>query len=141
MDTAFQTLLSYQFLLFCLAVSTLTYVITVIVDYAFNTKGYVAKENHLWSDLILPILPIVLGTLGAMIAKKYPYPVEIVSVSGRFAFGLVAGLLSGFVWRWVKALISNKMTALGSQATIIQPSANGSSVGIVEDTDNKVNSK
>lgn len=138
MDTAFQTLLSYQFLLFCLAVSTLTYVITVIVDYAFNAKGYSAKENHLWSDLILPILPIILGTVGAILAKKYPYPVEIVSMSGRIAFGLVAGLLSGFVWRWVKALISNKMTSLSPQASANQPLINGASAGVVEDTENKV---
>lgn len=131
MDTALQTLLSYQFLLFCLAISAFTYVVTVVVSYVFSVKGYIAKENHLWSDLILPILPVVLGSFGAILAKNYPYPTEITSVSGRFAFGLVAGLLAGFAWRWVKAIIGNKMTTLSPP----QLPENGASAGVVPDTD------
>jgi len=133
MDTALQALFSYQFVLFCLAVSAFTYVVTMIVNYIFHAKGYTAKENHLWSELILPLLPLILGSLGAVIAKQYPYPLEITSASGRFAFGLVAGLLSGFAWRWIKAIISSKMKALGTPE---QPS-DGASAGIVDDTDNQ----
>jgi hypothetical protein len=135
MDTALQALLSYQFVLFCLAVSAFTYVVTMVVNYVFRVKGYIAKENHLWSDLILPLLPLILGSVGALVAKQYPYPVEIVSASGRFAFGLVAGLLSGFAWRWVKAIIGSKMKALGAPAQ--PPSADGASAGIVDDTETK----
>ncbi len=135
MDTALQALFSYQFVLFCLAVSAFTYVVTMVVNYAFHIKGYDAKENHLWSELILPILPLILGSLGAVIAVQYPYPLEITSASGRFAFGLVAGLLSGFAWRWVKAIISSKMKSLGSPSQ--PPSADGASAGIVDDTETK----
>ena len=134
MDTALQALLSYQFLLFCLAISASTYVITIVVNYAVHAKGYVAKENHLWSELILPILPILLGTLASVIAKHYPYPAEIISASGRFAFGLVAGLFSGFAWRWVKAIISNKMKALSTEVPV-PPQADGANAGIVDDTE------
>lgn len=118
MDTALQVLLSYQFLLFCLAVTAFTYITTKVVEYFFSIKGYVAKDSHIWSNLILPVLPIVLGCIGAVLAKKYPYPVEIVSISGRFAFGLVAGLLSGFIWRWVKALIGSKIIALQTNTPV-----------------------
>ena len=133
MDTALQALFSYQFVLFCLAISAFTYVVTMVVNYIFHVKGYIAKENHLWSELILPLLPLILGSFGAVIAKQYPYPLEITSVSGRFAFGLVAGLLSGFAWRWVKAIIGSKMRALG----LTEPPSDGASAGIVDDTDNQ----
>lgn len=136
MDTALQALLSYQFLLFCLAVSAFTYILTVIVEYIFKVRGYVAKESHFWSELILPILPILLGSCGALIAKQYPYPEGITSASGRFAFGLVAGLLAGFVWRLVKAMITNKMAALQPQASV-QQATDGASAGKVDDTENK----
>jgi len=136
MDTALQALLSYQFVLFCLAISTSTYVVTIVVNYAFAARGYVAKESHLWSDLILPLLPIILGSVGALLAKQYPYPVEITSASGRFAFGLVAGLLSGFAWRWIKAIIRGKILAIGGKRSFDSPE-DGASAGIVDDTETK----
>lgn len=134
MDNTLQVLLSYQFLLFCLAVSATTYIITVIVNYIFSTKGRVIKDNVLWSSLILPILPVILGCLGAVAAKQYPYPVEITSLSGRAAFGLVSGLLAGLVWRWVKAIISHKMASFIGKK---EDDYNDVSVGIVDDTEKK----
>ena len=112
MDTALQAILSYQFILFCLALSACTYVITIIVNYCFSVKGYVAKKINWWSNLVLPILPVVLGCIGALLAKQYPYPSDIHSGSGRFAFGLCAGLLSGLVWRLAKAMLNAKIAAL-----------------------------
>ena len=112
MDSALQALLSWQFVLFCVAVSAITFIVRSTVDYILNNTGHLAKDNHLWTNLILPILPIVLGPVGAFFAEQYPYPLEITSASGRIAFGLCAGLLAGLVWRWIKAVIGNKMTAL-----------------------------
>lgn len=112
MDSALQALLSWQFVLFCIAVSAVTFMVRNIVDYILQNYNVSPKENHLWSNLILPILPVVLGTLGAFFAQQYPYPLEISSASGRLAFGLCAGLLSGFVWRWVKAAIGDKISSL-----------------------------
>ena len=129
MDTALQILFSYQFLLFCLAVSATTYVITLVVEHIFQSVKIIASYNYIWKKLILPILPIVLGSVAALIAIQYPYPEGLTSASGRFAFGLVAGLLSGFAWRWIKAIIGSKMKVLGSS------SSDGASAGIVDDTE------
>lgn len=112
MDSALEALFSWQFVLFCIAVSAVTSVIRNVVDYSLKTYDVIPKENHLWSNLILPILPVFFGTIGALIAKQYPYPLEISSISGRLAFGLCAGLLAGFVWRWVKAAIGDKIALL-----------------------------
>ena len=112
MDTALQALLSWQFIIFCLALTAVTYVVRMVVDYTLNSRKIDAKSCHIWVELILPILPVVLGCFGALLAKKYPYPVEIISGSGRIAFGLCAGLLSGLVWRLVKAILGAKLAAL-----------------------------
>lgn len=109
MDTALQALLSWQFILFCLAVTSFTYVVRVIVDYILNAKGIVPKDCHLWSELILPILPVFVGSIGSLVSKQYHFPLDISSASGRLAFGLCAGLLSGFIWRIVKATLSSKL--------------------------------
>jgi hypothetical protein len=109
MDTALDALFSWQFLLFCLAISAVTYVITIIVEYCFKKAGKTAKQNMFWTDLTLPILPIVFGCISAILAKKYPFPVEIVSVSGRAIFGLCAGMLSSVIWRWIKSVILMKI--------------------------------
>jgi len=112
MDSALEALFSWQFVLFCIAVSAVTFVVRNVVDYVLQKYNMSPKENHLWANLILPILPVVLGLLGAFFAKQYPYPLEISSASGRLAFGLCAGLLAGFVWRWVKAAIGDKIASL-----------------------------
>lgn len=109
MDNALQALLSWQFLLFCVAVVSVTYVVRTVVDYVFGLFGRMPKESHLWTELILPILPVILGSVGAFVAQQYPYPIEITSASGRFAFGLCAGLLSGLLWRWIKSAIGRRI--------------------------------
>lgn len=108
MDTVLETFLTWQFILFCLAVTAFTYVVRIVVDYILNSKGIIVKQCKLWSDMILPILPIVVGSVSAFFAKQYPYPVEIHTTSGRIAYGLVVGLLATSCWRVVKAALSNK---------------------------------
>lgn len=111
MDNALQALLSWQFVLFCIAVSAVTFVVRNIVDYVLQKYNIQPQDSHLWSNLILPILPVFLGTIGALIATQYPYPLEITSASGRLAFGLCAGLSAGLVWRWIKSAIGDKIAS------------------------------
>jgi hypothetical protein len=100
MDSTLEALLSWQFLFFCLSVAAVTFVVRKISEYILdNPKVPASKTSKLWTDLILPILPVFLGSVGALIAKQYPYPTGLNEASGRFAFGLVAGLLSGLVYR------------------------------------------
>ena len=141
MDTALQALLSWQFILFCLALTAVTYVVRMVVDYILNSCKIDAKSCNIWVGLILPILPLTLGCLGALLAKQYPYPVEIISASGRVAFGLCAGLLSGLVWRVVKATISSKLAGLQTNppvTPVIAPDVGeGAAAQKAQDTENK----
>jgi hypothetical protein len=111
MENALQALLSWQFVLFCVSVAACTHVIRIVVDFILRSKNIEPKNNLFWTDLVLPILPVILGSAGAVLAKQYPYPLDIGSGSGRFAFGLCAGLLSGLVWRVVKSMIHVKLVS------------------------------
>lgn len=98
-------LLSLQFLVLCLALSALIFAIRRLVEFRFNTF----TKGTLWRDLILPLLPLVLGTLIPLAAPMLPVPEGFASTSGRVLFGLTAGFLSGFVYRWVKAAFHAKV--------------------------------
>lgn len=116
MDTILQALLSWQFLFFCLAIGAVVFVIRLLVEYWMQNwwplKQWSAanKESKVWRSLILPILPISLGLLGALVAKQYPYPEGITSTSARMAFGLVGGFTSSLIVRLYVAFLSSKVS-------------------------------
>lgn len=109
MDTIFQALFSWQFLLFCLAIAAVLFIIRRVFEYVMETRHVGASESKLWKELILPILPVVLGPTAAYFAQQYPYPAGLNSGSARVAFGLVAGLLSGLVYRVLKSALGYKI--------------------------------
>lgn len=103
MDSIFETLLSWSFLFFCLLLATVVEVTRRFVEYFEKDM----KDLKLWNNLILPVAPVFLGGIVAGLIKMYPYPAEIHSTTARIVFGLVAGLMSGFVYRALKAFINN----------------------------------
>jgi hypothetical protein len=123
----FQALFSWQFLLFCLAIAAIIFVIRRFAEYAMENWASAAKESKLWKELILPILPVLIGPVAAFFAKKYPFPDGLNSISARIAFGLVAGLLSGLVYRVLKSMLSYK--AANPSETTAQ--AAGSAMGAI----------
>lgn len=110
MDPILQTLLSWQFIIFGLAISAIMFVLRKIVEYAMAHWAQAAKESGLWTDLLLPISPVVLGATFAVIFKHFPYPDGLTTGSSRFVFGLVAGLLSTLIYRVVNSLLGQKIS-------------------------------
>jgi hypothetical protein len=104
---------SWQFLLFALALVAITQGVRTTVE-------FFSPNNHVWEDLILPNLPMVLGAILAITCAKYAFPVEIVSLSSKAIFGAVAGLLSGHAFRMMKAALASKF----APATQDAPAAN-----------------
>lgn len=109
MDTVFQALLSWQLLMACLAIVAVTSVVRKFVEYFMENYTSFKKEAKLWTDLILPIFPIVFGSVVSAFAKSLPFPDGINTGSARFACGLVAGLLSGLVYRVLKSFLFSKV--------------------------------
>lgn len=100
-------LLSLQFLVLCLALSALIFMVRKVLEFRFQAF----TNGKLWRELILPVLPLVLGILIPLAAPMLPVPEGFASTSGRVLFGLTAGFLSGFVYRWVKAAFNAKVSA------------------------------
>jgi len=110
MDNALTQLVSWSFLLFSLCVVVITYIIRTVLEY----KSDKLKDLKFWNKLVLPLMPIAAGIILAIIIKDYPYSESIKSLPGRIMFGSVSGLLSGLLWRLVKALINSKIYSNGN---------------------------
>lgn len=116
MDNVLQALLSWQFVFFALAIAAMTFVLKKVVEFAIDNKsiptGGMTKENRFWKELVLPISPVVMGAGAGFLAKMYPFPEGIESASARLAFGMVAGLLSGLLYRIIKGTLASKLAAV-----------------------------
>lgn len=112
MDPILQTLLSWQFILFSLSISAVMFVIKTVVEYLMDNWTVAAKESKFWNNLIAPILPIVLGGAVGWVFKKFPYPDNLVLKWDRIMFGLVAGLLSTFLYGVIKGLLAQKISSI-----------------------------
>lgn len=107
------TLLSWQFVLLCLAISAIVFVSRTIVDFIIKSLN---KTSSLWEDVILPAAPIVLGGLMGWQMDSFPYPDNLTSKDFRIIFGIVAGFLSASVYRMIKATLIRKVTdAIGDK--------------------------
>lgn len=115
MDPILQTFLSWQFLIFGVGVVAVVFVLRKIGEYGLANWKPLMKESKLWNDLLMPILPIIVGALGALAIRSYPYPNNLTSGGSRFVFGLGAGLLSTVLYRLITALISQRISAAISQ--------------------------
>lgn len=105
MDPILQTLLSWQFVIFSMSIAAIMFVLRTFAEYLMSNWKEAAKESTLWTELLLPILPVILGAGGAVLIKTFPYPDGLTTTSSRFIFGLVAGLLSTLLYRVFKALL------------------------------------
>lgn len=106
-------LLSFSFIIFSLLIGGITYILRIIIEFFWKS----APNNKIWEDIILPIVPMLMGIGVAYFATMYPYPVGFNAVSGRLAFGGVAGLFSGLLYRLIKSTIKQKINSLISTNT------------------------
>lgn len=133
MDTILHAFLTWQFLFFCLAIGAVVFVIRQVVEYWMENGwplkqwGAANKDNKLWRGLILPILPILLGQVGALVAKQYPYPEGFSSTSGRIVFGLVAGFTSGLIVRLFRSFLSDRVSEFANNIKLRRAGKNPNS--------------
>lgn len=132
MDPILQVLLSWQFVFFGLAIATVVYVLRLIVQYLASLAKKDLKTSNLWNNLIMPITPIVLGVVAALLLKSFPYPGFAPDAHGVFArgdriiFGLVTGLMSTVMYRSIKALFYQKIVGFAQSFS----NGNGTTVNV-----------
>lgn len=102
------SLLSFSFIIFSLLIGGIVFGLRTVVEFFWKT----AQNNKVWEEIILPIFPVILGGVLAFFMTMYPYSIGFTSTSGRIAFGAVAGLLSGLLYRVVKSLLKQKLTTI-----------------------------
>lgn len=117
MDLSLQILTCWQFVLFTLGIAGLTWVVRIIVEF-FLSKDSVPmnKTSKIWTELLLPIGPVITGALLGILFQQYPYPEGIVSTSARAFFGLVAGLFSGLAYKIIKGMLNKKVEEISSKS-------------------------
>lgn len=97
--------MTWQFMLFSLAIAGVTFVLRTIVEYFIKNPN----KQKLWEDLILPLFPLGLGVLLGKFMTMYPYPDGLTSMGGHIVFGFVAGMFSGLVYRYLKSILNTKL--------------------------------
>ena len=96
--------LSSSFIMLCLAITGILLIIRLPVDYTLSNTTLIKW----WRNVVLPILPVVMGIVFGWLVKGYYYPSDIISSSSRIIFGTAAGLCSTQLYRMVIALLNNK---------------------------------
>ncbi len=91
-----EVIFSWQLIMLGVFISGLTHLVKVIVK----------TENHYWQEVVLPIVPFVLGMGLGCIHTVDLYPDTVSSLAARVIFGGVSGLLSAALYRSVNALLS-----------------------------------
>ena len=107
------------FVTFSLGIVALTSVVRLSIEYVLYSMKMVIKNNKFWNNLLLPILPVTLGFILSFSIKEYPYPTELSTVGARCIYGLVAGLMSSFLYRFVKAVINQKISNSLTTTTLV----------------------
>ncbi len=109
MDISLTIFLGWQFALFCVGVAALTFIVRKVVEFFLDKPEIpLDKKSKIWTELLLPVGPVVTGAILAFIFKEYPYPEGITSESARTFFGLAAGLFSGLFYRIINGLLKKK---------------------------------
>lgn len=141
MEEMFLAFLSWQFLFFCIAIGAVVFVLRSLIEFAMANwwplKQWSAahKGATLWTELILPVMPIVIGQMMALLITLYPYPEGFTSAGGRFLFGLVAGFSSGLIVRIYNSFLSGKVIALTEKVTtLVKPKELGDTELVKETT-------
>ena len=104
---------TWNFIILSLAIAAAVFVVRKIIEFVIldnpNMPGN--RSSKFWTQLFLPTLPIFVGLMLGFV-KSYPYPDGINSLSGRIAFGIVAGLLSTTVYRVLYGLLKDKVSII-----------------------------
>lgn len=117
MDLSLQILTGWQFVLFTLTIAGLTFIVRTIVEYFLSKESVpMNKTSKIWTELLLPVGPVITGALLGFMFSQYPYPEGISSASARTFFGLVAGLFSGLAYKIIKGMLNKKVEEISSKS-------------------------
>ncbi len=72
----------------------------------------------IYKDLIVPAGPLGVGGIVAMLFQAYPFPeIFVASSEARAFYGVFCGLISGWVYRFVKKTLEHKIKSISTTAS------------------------
>jgi hypothetical protein len=105
----------------CLAVYVVTYFVRMLFEgiwKVLDAQGAVKKWSTLgriWTEVVVPILPILIGGCLGLAAKTFVWPDYAVKTKlARVLYGAVCGLFSSFIYNRIRGWLKSKPD--GSQA-------------------------
>lgn len=117
MDTFITDLVSFIWpwtIVFCLFVALAVVLVRKIVERVFP----LARMSWWWNEVVLYLLPMLLGAVTALSFLQYPFPEMVKAASTRFVYGVVCGGLSGFVYKMAKSVLKKKAAEAGIEVKV-----------------------
>lgn len=119
MDEAISNFLQYGTLILACAVYIITFLIRRITETAIPSikkqadandpkLSYKTAFSRWWNEVILYVLPIIVGCLFGLVKAPFMFGDDVKTVSGRIIVGGVIGWLSSFLYKVVKKLLVSK---------------------------------
>jgi cytochrome bd-type quinol oxidase subunit 2 len=109
MDNVLASLFTIEFVVYCviifLAVSGLRHSLEWLANQFFKlTDDRIDTAiKDFWREILLPVLPMIVGGLFAFFVADYPYPqIFTTSVTARVFFGIFTGLVSAHAYPRIK---------------------------------------
>jgi hypothetical protein len=106
-----EVLYTWQILIFTLSIFILTHFVRRIIEALVPT---IRKDTPLsflqnvWDKVLLPALPIIVGSLEAAMAKSWPWPPGLSKWTSRALLGMVLGFFSTWFYMIAKSIIKDK---------------------------------
>jgi hypothetical protein len=103
-----------QTVYFCLAIYVVTYLIRRVTE---GTWGIIVKRevrkvsipNRIWTEIVVPILPILVGGGLSFAAKTFVWPdFSMKTKLARVLYGCICGLFSAFIYNRIRGWLKSK---------------------------------
>lgn len=97
-----------EFLVLCLIIAILVagfrkvieFISGILSDKNSRYKDFVNDKyfSRFYTEMFIPAMPLMIGWLFARQVTSYPYPEDFKMMGGRLSYGIIAGLLSAYVY-------------------------------------------
>ena len=119
-----KAIFNFQTVYLCLAIYVLTYLSRrlfegtwkVLVQQGEVKKG--ALPARIWTEVIVPVLPIILGGALSFAAKTFVWPDYAMKTTlARVIYGCICGLFSAFIYNRIRGWLKSGVTTSAGDAS------------------------
>lgn len=103
MNFGIDTLATPATLLFCIGVYAILFILRKVLEGLL--KKYDFANNYYWREVVLPILPSVIGVVCGVGMKFFPFPEGFTHWGPRALYGLVCGFASALVYKIAMSIV------------------------------------